>query len=50
MTAPEIAVGKQLLIVVPFHPLGDDEILPQTAQVTPQFRCIEVVDGRVARS
>ena len=29
-TAPEIAVGKQPLIAVPFHLFGDDEILPQT--------------------
>ena len=40
VTAPEIAVGKQPLIAVPFHPLGDDEILPQTAHVTPQVRRI----------
>jgi hypothetical protein len=41
MIAPEIAVGKQPLIVVPFHPLGDDKILPQTAHITPQVRSIE---------
>ena len=44
VTAPEIAVGKQPLIAVPFHLLGDDEILPQTAHVTSQVRYIEVVD------
>jgi len=37
--------GKQPLIVVSFHPLGDDEILPQTAHVIPQVRRIEVVDN-----
>jgi len=50
VTAPEIAVGKRPLIVVPSHPLGGDEILSQTAHVTPQARRIEVVYGRVARS
>ena len=38
VTAPERAVGKQPPVVVPCHPLGDDEILQQTAHVTPQFR------------
>jgi hypothetical protein len=41
MIVPEIAVGKQALIVVLFYPLGDDEILPQTAHITPQVRSIE---------
>jgi hypothetical protein len=44
VTAPEISVGKQPLIVVPFHPLGDDKILPQAAHITPQIRRIEIVD------
>jgi hypothetical protein len=50
VTAPEIAVGKQPLIVVPFDPLGDDKILPQTAHITPQIRRIEIVDDGIAHS
>ena len=36
VTAPEIGVGKQSLIVVPFHPLSDDKILPKATDVAAQ--------------
>ena len=50
MTAPKIGIGKQLLIVVLFHPLGDDKIFPQTAYVATQVRRIKIVDDGVANA
>ena len=39
-----------MLIVVAFHPLGDDEILPQAADIATEVRRIEIVDDGVANS
>jgi len=50
VAAPEIGVGKQSLVVVPFHPLSNDEIFPESAYITAQVRWIEVIDDGIAYS